>query len=46
MDVTDKSSITAAVQVVEEKSGKLDILVNKYSISNSHNETLWILMKL
>lgn len=30
MDVTDKDSITAAVHVVEEKSGKLDILVNKY----------------
>ena len=34
-DVTDRESILAAKKVVEEKDGKLHILVNKYVLTHS-----------
>lgn len=35
MDVTDKVSILEGVKLIEEKEGKLHILVNKYYASYS-----------
>jgi NADP-dependent 3-hydroxy acid dehydrogenase YdfG len=37
MDVCDKDSITHAAQVIEEKEGKLDVLVNKYGFITSQD---------
>lgn len=32
LDVTDENAVTNAAKCIEEKDGKLDILVNKYGL--------------
>ena len=32
LDVTDENAVTNAAKYIEEKDGKLDILVNKYGL--------------